>query len=123
MTRNELTEYIGSFYSTLPDFPWISDPDSAVFRHGNNKKWFALIMTVSADKIGLDADITIDIVNLKCDPLIIGSLLHKNGVFPAYHMNKEHWITVLLDENTDEEALKMLVDISFSMTEIKSKKM
>lgn len=62
-----------------------------------------------------------DVVNLKCDPIAIGSVISENrGVYPAYHMNKQHWISVLLDSSrvrgADNEVLKMLLDVSFDLT-------
>ena len=56
-----------------------------------------------------------DVVNFKCDPILIDSLRNEDGFFPAYHMNKEHWITVSLDDVCDEK-IKMLLDISFELT-------
>lgn len=65
------------------------NPNFAVFWHSNNQKWFALIMDIPRSRLGLPGDELLDVVNLKCDPLLIGSLRSEPGFFPAYHMNKD----------------------------------
>lgn len=74
MTRDELQRYIFDHYSTEPDYPWPGAPNHAVFRHGGNRKWFALVLDVPRNKLGLPGTQMIDVVNLKCDPILIGSL-------------------------------------------------
>lgn len=111
-----LEKYILDTYGVKPDYPWAKDPVSAVFRHERNKKWFALIMRIDKRKLGLDSDGQMDIVNLKCDANIVPSMWQQKGVYPAYHMNKEHWITVVLDSDTEEDILKFLVALSYDLT-------
>ena len=116
MNKTELQKYIAEAYSTVPDFPWESTPDAAVYRHENNRKWFALVMTIPKARLGIRSDGMIDIVNLKCDPLLVGSLRSEPGIFPAYHMNKDKWLSVALDGSADDEQIKMLLDMSFELT-------
>lgn len=118
MNKSELQKHIAEVYSTVPDFPWESTPDAAVYRHENNRKWFALVMTIPKTRLGIQSDGMIDIVNLKCDPLLVGSLRSEPGVFPAYHMNKDKWISVALDGSADDEQIKMLLDMSFELTAV-----
>ena len=119
MNRKELEEYIQSNYSTEPDYPWVKYPNYIVFRHQSNKKWFALIMDVSKNKLGLHEEDILDVVNFKCNPVLLGSLLDEKGFFPAYHMSKTNWITVALDGSVADDKIKMLLDMSFEMTEPK----
>lgn len=122
MNKTELQKYIAEAYSTAPDFPWENTPEAAVYRHENNRKWFALVMTIPKTRLGIRSDGMVDIVNLKCDPLLVGSLRSEPGVFPAYHMNKDKWISVALDGSADDEQIKMLLDMSFELTAIKIKR-
>ena len=122
MNKTELQKYIAEAYSTVPDFPWESTPDAAVYRHENNRKWFALVMTIPKARLGIRSDGMIDIVNLKCDPLLVGSLRSEPGIFPAYHMNKDKWLSVALDGSADDEQIKMLLDMSFEFTAVKIKR-
>jgi predicted DNA-binding protein (MmcQ/YjbR family) len=54
MTPYELEEYIYNTYSVIADYPWVSNPENAVFRHDSNQKWFALIMRISKQKLGME---------------------------------------------------------------------
>lgn len=116
MNSIELKEYIQNNYSTEPDYPWIKFPDYEVFRHSSNKKWFALIMDVPKNKLGLQGESILEVVNFKCDYILLGSLLRENGFFPAYHMSKTSWITVALDGSVSDDKIKMLLNMSFDAT-------
>ena len=109
MTRDELQRYIFDHYSTEPDYPWPGAPNHAVFRHGGNRKWFALVLDVPRNKLGLPGTQMIDVVNLKCDPILIGSLRGEPGIFPAYHMNKDSWLSVALDGSAADDQIRLLL--------------
>ncbi len=79
-------------------------------------------MNLPKAKLGLGTEEKVDAVNLKCDPIMIGSVCKEEGIFPGYHMNKNYWITVLLDGAVDDEKIKMLLDISFELTDKKQKR-
>lgn len=123
-SRENLDKYISETYGVAAEFPWSQYPDFAVYRHNGNKKWFAVVMNLPMSKFGLSDDKTVDVVNLKCEAIMTGSLHNENGIYPAYHMNKSYWISVLLDGTVDDEKLKWLLDISFDLTntKIRSKK-
>lgn len=116
MNRSKLESYITENYNVEPDYPWVKYPNFAVFRHNDNHKWFALVMEIRGSKLGLPNDDMLDILNLKCDPLLIGSLRSSPGFFPAYHMNKESWITLALDGSVPEDQIKTLLDMSYELT-------
>lgn len=122
MKRNELEAFISEMYNADADYPWLKYPNYEVFRHCNNQKWFALIMDVPRNKLGLQGDKTLDVVNFKCDPLLIGSLREEHGFFPAYHMSKNSWITVALDGSVSDDKIKMLLDMSYQATAAKVRK-
>ena len=100
MNREELEAYILNHYATLPDYPWADTPRAAVFRHTDNQKWFALLMEVPRDKLGLPGTEMLDIVNFKCDPILISSLRGETGIFPAYHMNANIFVFISQTVNT-----------------------
>lgn len=122
MTRTELERYILDTYHAEDDRPWVEYPQHQVFRHPANKKWFALAMTITRDKLGLPGEGFIDAVNLKCDPLLVDALRAEPGFFPAYHMNKTHWITAALDGSADDEKLTFALERSFDLTKPKRKR-
>ena len=121
LNKQALQKYILDVYGVTPDFPWESNPTFAVYRHTNNRKWFALVMDIPSSRLGLKEDGMIDVVNLKCDPVLIGSLRMEKGIFPAYHMSKDKWISVALDGSVDDEQIKMLLDMSYELTALKIK--
>ncbi len=122
MNRAELTQYILEAYGAEPDRPWARYPNYEVFRHSGSRKWFALAMDIPRAKLGVAGEDAVDIVNLKCDPRMTGSLRAEPGFYPAYHMNKESWITAALDGAVPAEKLKALLDMSWELTRPKPRK-
>ena len=101
MTKQHFLEYCLTTYNTSPDYPFDEDFETAVLRHGENRKWYALVMRVSRRKFGFDSDEVIDVVNLKLPTEMFGSF-GTADVYPAYHMNKLHWISVLLPDTPED---------------------
>lgn len=122
MKRDDLKRHILEKYDGDSDFPWMQYPTYEVFRHRDNRKWFALVMEIPKCKIGLEGTTPIDVVNLKCDPIMIGSFLQERGIFPAYHMSKANWLTVALDDSAADDTILFLLDISFELTRAKSRR-
>lgn len=116
MDRKILEAIISDTYSVCAEYPFARYPDTAVFRHASNRKWFAAIISVPKAKLGISGKGSLDVVNLKCAQEIIDSMWQETGIFPAYHMNKKHWISVSLDGSVSEETLSFLLGISFELT-------
>ena len=122
MTRNELEAFILEAYNAAADYLWLKYPNYEVFRHSNNRKWFAIIMDIPKNKLGLQGEELLEVVNFKSDPILIGALREEPGFFPAYHMSKESWITVALDGSVSDDKIKMLLDMSYQATAPKARK-
>ena len=120
MTKQEFLEYCLNTYGTSPDYPVDGDFETAVLRHIDNRKWYAAVMKVSRRKFGFESDGVIDVVNLKLPTEMFGSFGSADGVYPAYHMNKLHWISVLLPDAPDD-VVRFLVNVSFEATKTKKK--
>ena len=114
--REKIEKYINENYDTLPEYPWEKYPNFTTFKHKNNKKWFALIMDVPFEKLKINKEGTVSVLNLKNLPEMIGGLRKNKGILPAYHMNKEYWITILLDGTVPEQKIFDLIDISYDLT-------
>lgn len=115
MTKQQLLEYCLNTYGTSPDYPFDDLLGTAVLRHADNRKWYAIVMKVSRRKFGLDSNDVIDVANLKLPTEMFGSFGATDGVYPAYHMNKLHWISVLLPDAPDD-VVWFLVNVSFEAT-------
>ena len=114
MSKEEIFEYVQKQYGTLPEYLWSKSPDSAVLRHKNGK-WYAVIMSVEKYKLGLDGDDTVDILDVKCDPEMTSMIIQTYGFLPGYHMNKQHWITILLDGSVSEAKTLDFLDMSYDL--------
>ena len=121
MTKQKFLEYCFDTYGTSPDYPFDDWMESVVLRHTDNRKWYAIVMKVSRRKFGFDSDEVIDVVNLKLPTEMFGSFGSPDGVYPAYHMNKLHWISVLLPDAPDD-VVRFLVNVSFEATKSPKKK-
>jgi len=121
VTRQRFLEYCEGTYGTLADYPFDDLHETAVLRHADNRKWYAIVMRVSRRKFGLDSDEVVDVVNLKLPAEMFGSFGAADGVYPAYHMNKLHWISVLLPD-APEDVVSFLTNASFEVTRSNTKK-
>lgn len=116
MDRICLQTYIEETYGVAGERLFAKDPATCVFRHQSNGKWFAVIMEIPKEKLGLTCGGWIEVVNFKCDPRLIGSFRAEKGIYPAYHMSKAHWVTVALDGTAGDDQIKFLLDMSYDLT-------
>ena len=123
MDRRTVFDYIRKKYKVLPEYPWQKYDNNTVFRHPDNKKWFALVMGVQRIKLGIAGDAYVDVVNLKIEDMFYRDLIiREDGIMPAYHMNRKYWITVLLDGTVTDDRVFELIDMSFLATASAKKK-
>lgn len=117
---NRITNYIYKKYSVKPEFPWDKYEGDGIFRE-ENSKWFGIIMNVDKSKIVKDTKSKkVEVIDLKLDD-DVEKYLSKPNFYPAYHMNKKHWITIILDEALKDESIEKLIDISYKNSEGNSK--
>ena len=88
MNRNDLIKYLQQEYICDVDYPWDKYPDYIIIRRRDNQK---------------------------CESDLIPNLINEKGIYPAYHMNKRHWISVDIERYEDLEKLKMMVDMSYRL--------
>lgn len=117
LTKQNAIAYIRNNYGVAEDYPW-DDSDAFVFRHRVSRKWFCLFMDISASYLGVDDNRVITVVNLKAPRSMRDDLLREEGIYPAYHMNKQHWISLDL-RKANEKMLEVLIDMSFKATAMK----
>lgn len=116
--RKWVIDHINVEYGVDMETPFADSPETIVFRNRRNKKWFGVIIgNLPKNKLGLDSSERADILNLKCDPLFSYNVVNNRGIFKAYHMNKEHWISVLLDGSVDAEEISFLINMSYTLVD------
>ncbi len=116
MNRQELAVYMTDTYNSDGEHLFAKYPSFLVFRHNGNRKWFAVIMDIPRKNLRLAGEGEISVVNLKCDTRLIDSFREEPGIFPGWHMNKSHWLSVTLDGTVEDEKIKFLVDMSYELT-------
>ena len=108
MNRNEVIRYCLELPNTFEDYPFPDDNISVTMKHRENKKWFALLMNVKGEEY----------LNIKTNPEY-SELLRKtyDYIIPAYHMNKEHWNTIIINNYVvDNKLVKELIKQSYELT-------
>ncbi len=113
---NTINDYIFDTYRLEPAFLFAKDPHLAIYRN-NKDKWFAIIMHLpfnTVDKSSHRLDI-VEVMNIKVKPDSLEDLLKVNGIYEAYHMNKKHWVSVVLDGTIDNQYIFELIDNSYTL--------
>ena len=116
MKRNDVERYIKEKFDVLDEQIFPKYPNFSAFRHKKNEKWFALLMQLSASKLGLESDEMIEVLNLKCSPDLAMVLVDEEQIFKAYNMNKKHWISVNLNSKISQKTVFDLIDESFVLS-------
>lgn len=108
----KLLEYAEEKYGERCEYLWEKFPDNGVLRRADNRKWYAAVLTVAGNKVGLSTDKIVEIVDLRADEAEVQELIHRRGFAPAWHMNKKSWVTVLLDGSVEFSTIAELLDRS-----------
>ena len=125
---DRVVKHIITEYGVEPEFLWPEKyPSYCVFRHGENRKWFALVATIASKSLGIEEaklgrnkeyDDAVEIINLKFDKNQTYDFAETSDhIFPAYHMNKNNWITVVLDGGLSDEIVFELIRKSYLLTD------
>lgn len=113
---NTIINYIKEKYNDELEYLWKKFPNNAIWRNKLNNKWYGAILSLTANKIGLDSLEDIEILDLRYPSEAIKQIIDNVKIFPGYHMNKNNWITIKLDGTVDDSELFNLIDISFNLS-------
>lgn len=117
--QNEQTarvlRYIEQKYYSQPEFLWEKFPSFAVLRVKDKKDWFALLGKVEIKKLKKEGEGVVEILNLKNEPDKIKTLIASDSAYPAYHMNKTHWCSLILNDALKDEDIFLLIDESYHL--------
>lgn len=128
--HERIADLIFAKYGEKPDFPWREYPEYEVFRHRDNRKWFGLVMNIPPERLHAKGPAgslrlpeaiadkqEIHILDLKIPQDEIAALETTEGIYPAYHMNAGHWISVLLEDVLPDDVIMELVAKSYTVTQ------
>ncbi|MBR1413072.1 MAG: MmcQ/YjbR family DNA-binding protein [Bacilli bacterium] len=115
----QVIDYIKSKYNEIPEYLWKDDNQTGVFRHKEDNKWYGIIMVIPKNRLGYDSNEEVEVINIKNNE--VDNIIGKNNIFPAYHMNKKYWVSILLDENVNINYIYELIDKSYNLTKKKKK--
>jgi len=118
--KKKVIKFIEDFYSIEAEFLWADTPNFSIFRNKRNKKWFCVLMEqLPKNKFGFIGEDRVDVINIKIDPMMKTLVMDSVGIHPAYHMNKEHWISVFLDKSVKFSNIKQLITLSYDLIDEK----
>ena len=106
--------FVQEKYGNQLEYLWEKSPDTAVLRHEDNQKWYAILMRIPWDRLDKGREGLVEAVNLKHDQ--VADLLSQLGIYPAFHMNKRYWISLPLDDTLTDEKVLELFERSWFLT-------
>lgn len=112
--EEEIYQYVKDKYNTIPNKPFKDDDISTTLKNEKGK-WYGLIMEINSKKLNISKEEQIKVINIKLNPEEIQELIDNINYFPAYHMSKKYWISIVLDSNLDINKLKELIDKSYQL--------
>ncbi|MCQ2467743.1 MAG: MmcQ/YjbR family DNA-binding protein [Clostridia bacterium] len=120
MLRQEILDWAKRKYSTEPEYLWAKYPDDCILRNKDGR-WYALVMEVPRNKFGFDSNELVSVLNVKADMILIDLLVEQDGYYRAYHMNKNQWISILLDGTVPIDIIEHMIEESYEKTSKKKK--
>lgn len=125
---NRLAQHLKDKFGDSFDYPFAKYSQYASFRHPANNKWYALVFPLKLDKLdseikplaGSDVEREAEVINIKIDKGLLEELLEKPGIYPSYHMNKQSWISLIMDDSLSDKEVFELVEASRALVGPKS---
>lgn len=113
----QILKYVEEKYNNKPEFLWEKFPTYCIFRNSENKKWYAVIGTISKNKVdkNLKSADVVEIIDLRAPKEEVPELLKQDNIYPGWHMNKKSWITIILDGSMNIKNIQKYIDSSYSL--------
>ena len=111
----KILQYAAEQYGDEPEYLWEQYPEYAVLRRRDSHKWYAILMNIPKKRLGLDGDEMVEVVDLRFDVDELPRKVDGKSFFFGYHMNKKHWITILLDGSVVLDEILDYVDKSYNL--------
>lgn len=116
---DDVIKYVRDKYGDELEFLWEKFDDNAIWRRKDNKKWYGALLTAAKNKIGLDGEEKMEIIDLRINPQEVESIVDSKRYFPAYHMNKKSWITICLEGSCELQEIYKRIDESYDLAKKK----
>lgn len=111
-----IINYVKAKYDNDLEFLWKKSPKNAIWRNQNNRKWYGAVLVISKDKLKIESNEMVEILDLRYQKNDIKNIIDNYKIFPGYHMNKDNWITIILDERVELEEIYQLIDNSYQLS-------
>ena len=115
----KVLEYSFEKYGSPAEYLWEKFPRNAVCRRQDNNKWFFAVLSVTKDKFGFESKEITEVIDLRVPAQDMEKLLKEPNIYPGYHMNKKHWVSIILDGSMDIEEIYRYIDISYELAKKK----
>ena len=114
----EIVKYVREEYGDELEFLWEKFSSNAIWRNQRNRKWYGALLIVNGRKLGLETDKDVEIIDLRFEKGQAREFAASNeNVLPGYHMNKDNWITVVLDGRMKMGKIIELLNQSYRIAE------
>lgn len=122
VSANKIISYIHKKYQSHFEYLWEKFPSNAIVRRQDNRKWYGVLMAINQKKLGLSSDGMVEVINLRMLPEKIRALQDYKKYFPGFHMNKKHWITIILNGSVPLEEIFARIDESYLLAKNRKNK-
>ena len=112
----EIIKYVKEKYNDDLEFLWQKFPGNAIWRNKTNNKWYGALLIISESKLEIESDRIIDIIDLRYQKDKIKEIIDNDKIFAGYHMNKDSWITIRLNDSVKTEKIIDLIDNSYNIS-------
>lgn len=113
----EIIKYVHEKYGDELEFLWQKFSNNSIWRNKVNQKWYAVLLVVAKNKLGIESDEKAEIIDLRFDKHEALEFVSSNeNVYPGYHMNKNNWITIILDGGMPTQQICELIDHSYNLS-------
>lgn len=113
MTLAEVDDYIRSNFEATSDHSFEGDPTVTIFRRLDNNQRFAATKNVGCRSVNAGSTGRIDILNVSVKPRLVATLREREGFRPAWRMNSNKWVTILLDGTVPDDEIQTLLGESY----------
>lgn len=110
-----IIRHVRETYGDELEYLWKKCPDNAIWRRKDNQKWYGALLTTSAKKFGIDSGGDVTVIDLRIEPTELDVLVDNKRYFRGYHMNKQHWFTMIMDGSMDLDEVFRRIQNSYEL--------